>query len=105
MPIKRHWTAPEDAQIRRLRAQGNPWGHIAAALHVSRNATIARGHTIGATAPLRTRYSDPLLDYLADRTREPLPPGHCVTWHAITVGTLLDDCPYPPVPAPVDESA
>ncbi len=103
MPTKRHWTGPEDAQIRRLRAEGFAWEYIAATLHITRDATISRGRAIGATAPPRARPHDPQLDYLADPCRDPLPPGHSVPWHAITAGTLLDACPYRVDPSPPDE--
>jgi hypothetical protein len=100
MPIKRQWTLPEDAQIRRLRAEGAPWDHIAIALRASRNAAIERGRAIRATAPPPSQRRDPMLAYLTDRARDPLPSGHCVTWAAITAGTLLDAAPYP-APEPI----
>ena len=90
MPEKLLWTAPRDAQLKRMRAQGTAWDGIAAALGVSRNAVIERGRRIGARLPPPEHIPDP-----EDPDRPPLPPGHPVSWGAIVAGTCLADTPYP----------
>ena len=87
MPRKLLWTAPRDAQIRRLRLEGATWDQIAAALAISRDAVIARGRRIGAQLPPRQVIERSEADFLLDPTREPLPPGHPASWDAITAGT------------------
>jgi hypothetical protein len=43
MPEKLVWTEPRDTQLKRLRAQGDSWDAIAAALEISRNAASSAG--------------------------------------------------------------
>ncbi len=90
MPQKLSWTAPADAQLRDLRAQGACWADIAAVLGLSRNAALERGRRIGARLPPR-----PTVLADEDAERPCLPPGHPVTWGALTAGTLLEATPYP----------
>lgn len=94
MPQKLIWTAPRDAQLHRLRGDGESWDRIAAALAISRNAAIERGRRLGARLPPPARVAEAERDYLADPTREPLPPGHPVSWAAITCGTQDAGAPY-----------
>ena len=91
MPQKLMWTAGQDAQIRRLRAEGATWDMIAAALHVTRWTAIERGRRIGAQPPLRKLGGSPKPD---DPARDPLPAGHPSSWGAITAGTALEGAPY-----------
>ena len=48
MPRKLVWTAAQDTQIRRLRAEGASWDTIAAILGFTRWTVIERGRRIGA---------------------------------------------------------
>ncbi len=90
MPAKLTWNATQDAQIRRLRAEGVSWDSIAASLAVTRWSAIERGRRLDVPrCPARVA---PPRD---DRDREPLPPGHPVSWNALTAGTVLDGVPYP----------
>ena len=94
MPEKLLWSAARDTRLKRLRAEGDTWDAIAAALGISRNAAIERGRRIGARLPPPEYVPEP-----ADPERPPLPPGHRVSWDALTAGTCLAGTPYPlPVP-------
>jgi hypothetical protein len=90
MPKKFVWTAAQDAQIRRLRAEGASWDSIAAVLGFTRWAVIDRGHRIGARPPPREFVPPP-----EDPSRDSLPAGHSRSWSAITSGTVLENMPYP----------
>ena len=90
MPTKFTWTAAQDAQIRRLRAEGASWDAIAAVLGFTRWAVIDRGRRIRAQPPPHEFVQPP-----EDPSREPLPAGHPRSWSAITSGTVLENTPYP----------
>ncbi|MGH7044663.1 MAG: AsnC family protein [Acetobacteraceae bacterium] len=90
MPKKRPWTDAQDAQLRRLRAEGANWDGIAAILGVTRWTAIERGRRIGARIPPADFVPPP-----EDPGREPLPPGHPRSWDAINRGTVLEGVPYP----------
>jgi hypothetical protein len=100
VPPKLTWTAATDQQILRRRAGGVSWDMIAAALGITRWAAIERGHHIGAQLQ-RARLPVPEDDATApDPAREPLPPGHPISWDAVTAGTSLagTSYPFPPLP-------
>jgi hypothetical protein len=90
MPVKLTWTAAQDMQIRRLRAEGASWDTIAATLSLTRWTVIERGRRIGARRPPREFVPPP-----EDPGREPLPAGHPRSWSVITDGTVLEGAPYP----------
>ena len=90
MPRKLVWTAAQDTQIRRLRAEGASWDTIAAILGFNRWTVIERGRRIGARPPPREFVPPP-----EDPSRDPLPAGHPRSLGVITSGTLLEDTPYP----------
>ncbi len=90
MPKKFIWSAAQDAQIRRLRAEGASWDMIAAILGLSRWAIIDRGRRIGARPPPREFIPPP-----EDPARDPLPAGHPRSWNALTAGTVLEGTAYP----------
>lgn len=90
MPKKFAWTDAQDAQIRRLRAEGASWDAIAAVLGLSRWAIMDRGRRIGARPPPRE-----FVPPAEDPDREPQPAGHPRSWGVITAGTVLEDTPYP----------
>jgi len=87
---KHRWTAAEDNQLRRLRAEGATWDAIAAVLHLTRWTVIERGRRIGARRPPPDFVAPP-----EDPGREPLPPGHPRSWGAITADSVLEGTPYP----------
>ena len=90
MPAKLTWTVTQDTQIRRLRAEGVSWDGIAASLAVTRWSAIERGRRLDVPRPpARVALTQGAPD------REPLPPGHPVSWNALTAGTVLDGIPYP----------
>jgi hypothetical protein len=90
MPQKIHWTAAQDLQIKRMRAGGATWDAIAASLGVTRWTAIERGRRIGARRPPPDFVAPP-----ESPLRDPLPPGHPRTWHALVAGTCLEGMPYP----------
>lgn len=90
MPTKFQWTAPQDAQIRRMRAQGATWDDIAASLGINRWSVIERGRRIGAHRPPPEFVPEP-----EDPEREPMPAGDRRSWDAINAGTVLEGAPYP----------
>jgi hypothetical protein len=90
MPEPLPWTAAQDARLRRLRAEGADWDHIAALLALSRCAAIERAGRIGACRP-----PPDFVPPAEDPERDPLPAGHPSAWGAITEGTLLAGMPYP----------
>src|ERR1700730_7155590 len=90
MPTKLIWTDAQDTQIRRLRMEGASWDMIAAILGLARWTTIERGRHIGARPPPREFVAPP-----EDPARDPLPAGHPRTWSVLTVGTVLENTPYP----------
>lgn len=90
MPKKLTWTAAQDAQIRRLRAEGASWDTVAAILGLTRWSIIERGRRIGARPPPREFIPPP-----EDPRRDPLPAGHPRSWGAITTGTVLENTLYP----------
>ena len=90
MPKKYPRTDAQDAQIRRLRMEGASWDLVATVLGLSRWATIERGRRIGARLPPREHIPPP-----EDPARDALPAGHPRTWDVLTVGTLLENTPYP----------
>ncbi|MGE0222685.1 MAG: AsnC family protein [Acetobacteraceae bacterium] len=90
MPKKIIWTEAQDAQIKRLRAEGASWDTIAAAMGVTRWTVIERGRRIGARLPPADFVPDP-----PDPDRPPLRPGDAASWGAITEGTVLAGLPYP----------
>lgn len=91
MPQKLLWSAPNDAELKRLRAEGETWDDIARHFGISRNAAIERGRRIGARLPVRPAPPPAA----RDPERPPLPPGHPITWGAITTHTLIAGAPYP----------
>jgi hypothetical protein len=90
MPKKLIWTDAQDAQIRRLRSEGETWDRIAAALKVTRWTVIDRGRRIGARLPPADHVPLP-----EDPERAPMPAGDPRSWNAINAGTVLDGTPYP----------
>ena len=86
------WTPARDAQLRRLRAEGQTWDRIAADLAVTRWTAIERGRRINAVRP-PPEHIPP--DPLQDPARDPLPPGHPRTWAPLLRGSPIDGAAYP----------
>ncbi|MBN9510728.1 MAG: AsnC family protein [Alphaproteobacteria bacterium] len=84
------WTAPLDAFLRRLRAEGASWAEIAGALAVSPDVARERGRRIGAVRPPPQARAP-----REEMARGPLPPGHPRSWGLLVAGTLLDGTKWP----------
>ncbi len=84
------WTAPLDAQLRRMRAEGAPWDDIARHFGISCEAARARAAAIGARPPPPDFEPPP-----PNPAREPLPAGDPRCWGAMVGGTELSDVDYP----------
>lgn len=93
MPQKLIWSPPRDAELMRLRAEGETWDEIARLFGISRNAAIERGRRLGARLPARAAPAD--TGPRRDPDRPPLPAGHPITWGAITAATVLAETAYP----------
>jgi hypothetical protein len=93
MPFPIAWTMHADAHLLQLRAAGCPWRTVATELRVGRNAAIERARRLGLQ-PL-THIKPAPRPPLERIDRPPLPPGHPVSWQAITAHTSLDGEPYP----------
>ncbi len=83
------WSAELDQRLRDLRWLGMTWEAIAAEMRLGRNTVLERGRRLGARRKPVVR---PMAE---DADRPARPPGHPLTWGAITEGTVLDGCAYP----------
>ncbi len=87
------WTAYSDTILLDLRAAGLPWHVVATKLRVGRNAAIERARRLGLPALSQPR---PTPKPSVERTDRPaLPPGHPLTWCAITDNSPLQGNAYP----------
>ncbi len=93
MALKIQWSAHADQQLRQMRDHGVTWHAIAAQLRAGRSAVIERARRLGIPPTLLTASRPASPPCRADRTC--MPPGHPLTWAAITAGTILDGEPYP----------
>ena len=93
MPIALQWTQAADTALLELRAAGMPWHVVADQLRVGRNAAIERARRLGLQPLTRIQPAPRPLTERVDRP--PLPPGHPLSWHAITAATTLAGEPYP----------
>ena len=89
MPRAKQWSEGADQTIRQMRQDGETWAAIGHRLRMSRNTVIERGRRLQASAPARFARPKPQVEPLEDPNREPLPPGHPLTWG------LLTEAPYP----------
>lgn len=89
MPQKLIWTAPLDAQLRRMRFDGQSWDEIAAELRISRWSTIERGRKLRAGKPESGTRAQ-----TADLGRDPLPAGHRTSWEILVAGSVLEGADY-----------
>lgn len=91
--LKIQWSAHADQQLRQMRDHGQTWHVIASQLKAGRSAVIERARRLGIP-PTPSPPSCPApRPCRADRAC--MPPGHPLTWAAITAGTILDGEPYP----------
>jgi hypothetical protein len=93
MPFPIAWTMHADAHLLQLRAAGRPWHAVATELRVGRNAVIERARRLGLPPLTHVKTATRPAPERVDRL--PLPPGHPVSWQAITAHTSLDGEPYP----------
>ena len=93
----KQWLAIEDQALRSAYAAGLTWDEIAARLHVSRFAAIARGQRLAIIRKQPAPKPKPMLPPPRRDLggRQCFPPGHAVTWLAIVAGTLLEGVPFP----------
>ena len=90
MPSPIKWTEYRDDIIRDGRENGTTWDGIAAQLGFTRYAIIERAKAIGVWEMVARATPQKA----AERSYEPLPPGHPASWGAITRGTWLDGAEY-----------
>jgi hypothetical protein len=91
------WTEAELTTIVRMRSAEPPapWDRIARAIGLSRWTVIEKGYTLG----FRKRQAAPHREAVpvapvVERDPEPLPPGHPLSWGALTAGTVLEGARY-----------
>jgi DNA-binding CsgD family transcriptional regulator len=77
------WTSEMEKTLCEMRAEGCSCSEIAAALEISKNAVINRCDRLGMVTGARFRRLQ-ILPRIEDRDEAPLPPGHPVSWGAIT---------------------
>jgi hypothetical protein len=90
MVAKVEWSAALDGRLRALRQAGLSWSLVAEELRLGRYTVIERGRRIGARGPQPE--AAPMTEA---RDRTAWPPGHPVTWGALTEGTVLAGQAYP----------
>ncbi len=83
------WTPLADNTVLHMRLFGASWPAIARHLRIGRSAVIERARSLGIPSKTRLPPAKPI-PRLPRIDRAPLPPGHPVTWGAIT-----DGIPYP----------
>jgi len=93
MPRKIAWTEDQHATIRRMIAADQNYMDVARIMRVARWTIreYARVHGIMYQPAMAIRE----VAWHDDLEREPLPPGHEITWSAIVAGTCLDGIGYP----------
>ena len=93
MSVAIAWSARADAELLQLRAAGLPWHAVASHLQVGRNSVIERARRLGL--PPVNRFNPTPQPVLERNDRPTLPPGHPVSWNAITNNSTLEGAPYP----------
>lgn len=89
MPSPIHWTDTIDTAIRRMRASHRmSLDAIGEQLGLHRETIRTRARELGIDKPVPPEEH-------TDGRRHALPPGHPISWDAITKGTLLDGLAYP----------
>jgi hypothetical protein len=91
MVAKVEWSAVLDGRLQALRQAGLSWSLVAEELRLGRYTVIERGRRIGARRPRRPA----AVAETEMRDRTAWPPGHPVTWGALTAGTVLAGQAYP----------
>ena len=104
MPAKKVWTEADDDEIRQKIAAGQSTTQIARQFGCSRQCVLGHAKAIGVIRPRwGARPAAPTFNPRSEthavvaypRDIYPLPPGHDVTWQAITRGTCLEGQEYP----------
>lgn len=103
MPTKREWTEADDVIIREMEAAGLSSAAMARVMGCS--ATTMRLHCVrigltrfqGHRPPPKpeTPEAKPEPVVIIDRSAEPLPAGHPISWGAIVAGTCIEHMEYP----------
>ncbi len=91
MPAAIDWTH-RDALLVWLRREKAGWEEISRQLGLPVSSCMDRARLIGARSPLTVITA---VDDTSD-ARQPLPPGHPITWGLLTRGTSLEGAPYTP---------
>ena len=92
------WTEDQDNAVLNRVANGKSQVQLSNEIGVSVWLICQRGQQLARRQP--TINQKPVSDHQPDYTkmaanRWTLPPGHPITWGAITKGTLLEGSPYP----------
>ena len=92
MPAPHNWNDALDNQLRQLRQAHASWDEISLIINRPVSTCMDRCRAIGAKFP-KTSVPISNAEDISD-WRQPLPPGHPVTWGLLTRGTVLENCPY-----------
>jgi hypothetical protein len=90
------WTDKSNARLKELRKAGVTWTKIGEEFGVGRNAAKAQYHRLFNTrkGPKKVQPKIPPGD-VRDRSANPLPAGHRISWGILTDGTWLEGTPWP----------
>ena len=98
MPVKRIWTAEEDATIRQMRTAGATRAAIAEVLGVLSYTIQTRMRQLGVTirvAAVEVEETEEKISRPNGAEWDALPAGHPISWGAVTRGTWLEGTSYP----------
>ncbi len=86
---RKPWSEADKEQMKSLRASGMTWHAMGLVLLRGRTAMTTMAQSMGLTSLPSSRAQPPVEPELS-ANRDAFPPGHPVTWGAITTGTVLD---------------
>lgn len=96
------WSAGADDRFARMRREGVSLRALAKAFGLSRSTIAQRAARLGLELPARPVVATAqqprrvACDPGTDLSRDPLPPGHPISWGLITAGTCLEGAIYTP---------
>jgi hypothetical protein len=91
------WTLEMNATLQRLRDAGRTWLEIGVEMGMSQETVKNHAAAIGMDTRRLNQIPAPIAqgERVQHITREPLPPGHPVSWGILNAGTTLDGSSYP----------
>lgn len=99
-PKSLQWTPVADQRLLKYRQDGESMRSIARAFGLSRTTVTDRARALGLEIPAKPRAADKPAVVMTDHQRDPLPPGHPISWGLLIAGTSLEGNPYTPPQPP-----